>query len=106
MGFPGRRVAISAPIVGYTSDSRPIGTAKAGTYASMLMVALASYVSDSSKRASTTSATLVAQRDQASLLVVRAVILALCAGSFSPLRVVSLKTDSPGRPPCRRGERV
>jgi hypothetical protein len=32
MGFLGRREAISAPIVGYTSDSKPIGTAKAGTH--------------------------------------------------------------------------
>src|SRR5919107_385955 len=106
MGFLGRREAISAPIVGYTSDSMPIGAAMPGTQSSMLIKPRASYVRDSSKRASATSATHAAHSDHARWVAAWLLVPASLTGSASLMRVVSLKPDSPRRLPRRRGEKV
>src|SRR5919107_580595 len=106
MGFLGRREAISAPIVGYTSDSMPIGAAMSGTQSSMLIISRASYVRISSKRASAMSATHAAHSDHAKRVAAWLLIPVTLTGATSLLRVVSLKPGSPRRLPRGSGDKV
>src|SRR5215218_2224701 len=68
IGLVGRREAISAPTVGYASDSTPVSTAIVGP-------SLGRAVRKSSQRASTISTTHTAQSDQANQAAVRWLIL-------------------------------
>jgi hypothetical protein len=52
------------------------------------------------------SATHDAHSDQARRVAARLLVPASLTGSTSLMRVVSLKSDSPRRLPCRRGEKV
>src|SRR5215211_6672476 len=68
IGLVGRREAISAPTVGYASDSTPVSTAIVGP-------SLGRAVRKSSQRASTISTTHTAHSDQANQAAVRSLIL-------------------------------
>src|ERR671921_471876 len=84
----------------------PIGAVMPWIRSSVIVMSVASYVRKSSKSANAMSTTHAAHSDQASRLAVRGLIPALFAGSSSLMRVGPLKTDSPGRPPCRRREQL
>src|SRR5215218_2200208 len=73
MGLVGRREAISAPTVGYASDSTPVSTAIVGPSLSPSVTKRS--VRKSSQSASTISTTHNAQSDQANQAAVRLLIL-------------------------------
>src|SRR5215213_11813080 len=81
----GSREAMSAPTAGYTSESIPISTAKAGAglreNTKGLLVRMSS-VKKSSERASTMSATHTAHTDQANQAAVRRLILPTSRSCF------------------------
>src|SRR5215207_7492457 len=72
MGLVGRREAISAPTVGYASDSTPVSTAIVGP--SLGPSVIMRSVRKSSQRASPMSTTHTAQSDQANQAAVRLLI--------------------------------
>src|SRR5918994_5312210 len=74
MGLVGRREAISAPTVGYVSDSTPVSTAIVGP--SLGHSVTMRSVRKSSQRASPMSTTHTAHSDQANQKAVRLLILA------------------------------
>src|SRR5215213_11485372 len=71
MGLVGRREAISAPTVGYASDSTPVSTVSQGSKLSWGGRGISPPVRKSSKRASAISTTHTAHSDQASQAAVR-----------------------------------
>jgi hypothetical protein len=106
MGLAGRCEAIKAPTVGYASDSRPISTARMGSALSPVRGRLDSGVVRSSKRVSVKSTTHATHNDHARRVAAWLPTPESLTGSTSPMRVGSLKSDSPMRLPFGRGERV
>src|SRR5215208_641303 len=83
MGFLGRRETIIAPIVGFTSDTRPVNTARIRLRTWEIWVIRVSILArektsslrrKSNKRESTRSATHATHSDHASLVAVRRLI--------------------------------
>src|SRR5215211_4154098 len=74
MGLAGRREAISAPTVGYASDSTPVSTVSQGSNLSWGGSGISPPVRNSSKRAIAMSATHPAHNDQANQAAVRRLI--------------------------------
>src|SRR5215204_7421237 len=74
MGLAGRREAISAPTVGYASDSTPVSTVSQGSNLSWGGSGISPPVRNSSKRAIAMSATHPAHNDQANQPAVRLLI--------------------------------
>src|ERR687893_2791319 len=105
MGLVGRREAISAPTVGYASDSNPISTARTGPALSPARGRLDSGVAKSSKRASVMSTTHAPHNDHASRVAVRALTQPIPRFSFlAPSVTILLYSTSVSqafRPPLR-----
>src|SRR5215216_2258625 len=74
MGLVGRREAISAPTVGYASDSTPVSTMSSESNLSWGGRGISPPVRKSSKRASAISTTHTTHTDQASQAAVRRLI--------------------------------
>src|SRR5215211_5925632 len=105
MGLVGRREAISAPTVGYASDSNPISTARTESSRSPLRRRLDSGVAKSSKRVSVKSTTHATHNDHASLVAVRALTPPVPRFSFLASSVTTLlystSVSQALRPPLR-----
>src|SRR5215211_8967856 len=105
MGVVGRREAISAPTVGYASDSSPISTARTESALSPVRKRLDSGVAKSSKRVSVMSTTHATHNDHASRVAVRALIPPVPRSSFFASSVTTLlystSVSQAFRPPLR-----
>src|SRR4051794_40871066 len=97
MGLLGRREAISAPTVGYASESTPVSTARTGPDLSPGTPKGTSTVRKLSKRASAMSAAHAAHSDQATRAAARRPILPTPRPrSLVPLvTIITLASPSP-----------